>query len=83
MIADTIRERLEQSPFTPFIIRASSGQAYKVHDPALVVLMKTKLFIAEPKSDRAATVSYIHIASVDDNGNGRGHGQHRSSKRPK
>jgi hypothetical protein len=71
MIQETIRDKLEQTPFVPFLIRASSGKAYRVSDPGLVVLMKSKLFIAEARSDRSATIPYLHIAGVEEPGNGR------------
>ncbi|MCI0365882.1 MAG: hypothetical protein L0Y44_00100 [Phycisphaerales bacterium] len=76
MIADTIRERLEQVPFERFQIRASSGQTYPVANPGLVVLMKSSMFIAARNSDRAATVPYLHIAAVEEVRNG-----HPRSKR--
>ena len=70
MIAETIRQKLQQAPFVPLVVRASSGVAYKVADPELVVLMKTRLFIAEPKSDRSATAPYLHVAGVEEPANG-------------
>lgn len=74
MIHETIREKLAQSPFEPFVIRAGRGQAYKVSSPDLVVLMKSKVFVAEARSDRSATIPYLHIAGVEElsNGNARG-----------
>lgn len=73
MISETIKEKLAQHPFEPFIIRSSSGQGYKVSSPDMIVLMKSKVFVAEPRSDRAATVSYLHIAAIEELGNGNGH----------
>lgn len=70
MISDTIREKLAHHPFDPFVIRTSSGEGYRVSSPDLVVLMKTKVFVAEPRSDRAATVSYLHITAIEELGNG-------------
>jgi len=81
MIQETIREKLEQVPFVPFLIRASSGHAYKVTDPSLVVLMKTKVFVAEPRSDRSATVPYLHVAGVEESGNGTSRGVRQRRKR--
>jgi hypothetical protein len=81
MIGETIREKLEQTPFVPFVIRASSGVAYKVSSPDLVVLMKTKVFVAEPRSDRSATVPYLHIAGVEETGNGHGRGKAERGRR--
>lgn len=71
MIPETIREKLAQQPFEPFVIRSSGGQAHKVASPDLVVLMKSKVFVAEPRSDRAATVSHLHITAIEELGNGR------------
>lgn len=80
MIPDTIKEKLAQQPFEPFVIRASSGQAYKVSSPDLIVLMKTKVFVAEPRSDRAATLPYLHIAAIEEPGNGNGHPRRKRSR---
>lgn len=66
MISETLRERLQSEPFTPFIIRTSSGHGYRVSGPDLAVVMKSKVFVAEPRSDRSATVSYLHITAVED-----------------
>jgi hypothetical protein len=79
MMADTIRERLAQHPFEPFVIRSSGGQGYRVASPDLIVLMKSKVFIAEAGSDRAATVSYLHIAAIEELGNG--HRKARSGRK--
>ncbi|MFN0132003.1 MAG: hypothetical protein ACKVW3_05665 [Phycisphaerales bacterium] len=80
MISETIKERLAQQPFEPFVIRASSGQGYKVSSSGMIVLMKTKVFVAEPRSDRAATISYLHISAIEELGNGNGHGAARRSR---
>jgi len=82
MIAETIREKLDQVPFEPFLIRASSGRAYRIGNPDLVVLMKSKVFIAEPNSDRAATAPYLHIAAVEETSNGHAR-RSRRGKRPR
>jgi len=75
MIQETLRDKLEQMPFVPFLIRASSGQAYKVSDPSLVVLMKSMVFVAEPRSDRSATIPFLLIAGVEESGNGNSRGR--------
>ncbi len=64
-IVDIIRERLNREPFEPFVIVSSSGRAYEVRDPRLVVLMKTRVFIAEPRSDKWSEVPYLHVAGVE------------------
>lgn len=73
MITGTIKEKLAQQPFAPFIIRSSSGHGYKVSSPDLIVLMKSKVFVAEPRSDRAATISYLHISAIEELGRTNGH----------
>jgi hypothetical protein len=73
MIAKAIRERLQNEPFEPFIIRASSGQAVRVARPQLAVLMKSAIFVAAPNSDEWAHVPYLHIAGLESDRNGDGH----------
>jgi len=79
MIAQTIRDRLKREPFELFTIRSSSGQAVRVAQPELAVLMKTEIFVAAPNSDQWTQLPYLHIAGVenDRNGNGRRSGRKR------
>ncbi len=70
MVKESIRELVERDPFQPFRIRASSGVAYEVRSPGLVVLLKSQVLIAEPRSDRYAVVPLLHIAGVELIGNG-------------
>jgi hypothetical protein len=83
MIADTIRERLNKEPFQPFRIRSSSGRAYLVSNPDLVVMMKSEMFIAAANSDRWAHIPFLHFAAVEAvrNGNDRGPRGARRKKR--
>lgn len=75
MLANDIKERLSRDPFEPFRIRASSGEAYAITSPFQVAMMKSKIFIAFPESDRWAELSYLHISALESNGNG----HHRST----
>jgi hypothetical protein len=81
MVADTIREMINNDPFEPFLIRASSGRAYAVSNPDLIVLMKSSVFVAAPNSDRAATVPYLHIAAIESITNG--HAKRSRRRRPR
>lgn len=81
MILETIKDKLAHHPFEPFVIRTSGGQGYKVASPDLVVMMKSKVFVAEPRSDRATTISYLHITAIEENGNGNGHHAKRQRRR--
>jgi hypothetical protein len=83
MISETIRERLQSEPFLPFVIRTSSGHGYRVAGPDLAVVMKSKVFVAEPRSDRSATVSYLHITAIEDDDASGGASGRRSNGRPK
>lgn len=83
MLLETIKDKLTQHPFEPFVIRTSGGQGYTVAGTGLVVLMKSKLFVAEPKSDRSATIAYLHITAVEEPGNGHSHGSSRKPRRGK
>ncbi len=81
MTIDSIRELLDRDPFQPFRIRASSGTAYDVRNPGLVVVLKSQVFIASPNSDRWALVPQLHIAGVEFLGNGRGRKSPRKGRR--
>lgn len=70
MVSADIKERLSREPFEPFQIRASSGAVYPVPTPFLVAMMKTKIFIAAPRSDRWAELSYLHVAAIESLENG-------------
>jgi hypothetical protein len=72
MTIDSIRELLAKDPFHPFRIRASSGMAYDVRNPGLVVVLKSQVFVAEPNSDRFSIIPFLHVAGVELIGNGRG-----------
>ena len=65
-----IAELIETEPFEPFRIRMSDGHAYDVINPALVVPMESKLFIALPK-DRWKFLSYFNMTSVEELAKGR------------
>jgi hypothetical protein len=65
MFAIDIKERLSKDPFEPFRIRASSGESYAITSPFQVAMMKSKVFIAFPDSDRWAELSYLHIAALE------------------
>ncbi len=70
MLVADIKERLSKDPFEPFRIRSSSGECYDISSPFLVALMKSKLFIAVPNTDRWAELSYLHIAALESGKNG-------------
>ena len=76
MNSATIQELLDKEPFEPFRVCLSNGDRYEVRNPHLVALMKSKVFIAMPNSERWSIVSYLHIAALETISNG-----HRGAKR--
>ena len=73
MTIDAIREMLHQEPFEPFRICLSNGASYRVTNPEMVAVMKSKLFVAIPDSEKWTFVSYLHIAALETlNGHARG-----------
>lgn len=72
MDARSLTDMLDREPFEPFRICLSSGESYEVRNPHTVALMKSRVFIAFPDSERSAFVSYLHIAALETiNGHGK------------
>lgn len=80
MNANEIREILEKDPFEPFRIRLSSGDTYEVRNPGLVAIMRSRLFITFPKTDRWTFVPFLHIAAIEALN---GHGAKPRGRRPR
>jgi len=70
MTADELREFLEREPFEPVRVRLSSGDAYEIRNPGLAVVMRSRLFIAAPGTDRWTLIPFLHIAAVETIANG-------------
>ncbi len=73
MTAAELRGFLAREPFEPVRVRLSSGDAYEIRNPDLAVVMRTRLFIAAPGTDRWTLIPFLHIAAIEtvSNGNGR------------
>lgn len=65
MRPEDLRELISRRPFEPFRVRLTSGDAYDVTSPDLVVIMKSRLFIAFPGEDRYALCPFLHIAAIE------------------
>jgi len=70
MTADELRECLEREPFEPVRVRLTSGDAYEIRNPGLAVVMRSRLFIAAPGTDRWTLIPFLHIAAVETIANG-------------
>lgn len=65
MNMESIREWLNRRPFEPFVLRLSNGETHEVRHPENVVLLKTRIIVGYPETDRAVHCSLIHVNSVD------------------
>ena len=65
MNMETIREWLIRRPFEPFVLRLSNGETHEVRHPENVVLLKTRIVVGYPETDRAVHCSLIHVNSVE------------------
>lgn len=81
MISDTIREMLSRDPFEPFRIATSGGESFIVRDPHTVALMKSEVFIAQPKTDRRTFIPLLHVVTVETLGNGHANGHAKRKRR--
>lgn len=67
-----IRDRLRKSPFVPFRIVTSSGDAYTVLHPEFAIVTKRWVAVATPAKpdddevDRLHTLSMLHITALED-----------------
>ncbi len=72
MAIDDLRNLLTRGPFVLSASASPSGEHYDIRDPLAAALMKSRLFIALPRSDRSVYVPYLHIAALETLENGRG-----------
>lgn len=82
MAADDIRDLLARDPFQPFRVRLTSGDHYDVRDPFSAALMKSRLFIALPRSDKSVLIPFLHVAALETLGNGHHGSSRRRRKHP-
>ncbi|MEZ6233606.1 MAG: hypothetical protein R3B68_05415 [Phycisphaerales bacterium] len=80
MTSEAVIDMLQSEPFVPFRVVTSSGRAYDVTNPDLVVPMKSRIFIALA-DDRSVMVSYLHVASIETLENG--HAKRATRRRPR
>ena len=68
---DNLQKLLSRDPFEPFRVRLTSGDHYDIRSPFSAALMKSRLFIALPNSDKSVYVPFLHIAALETLGNDR------------
>ena len=65
MMADSIREALDASPFQPFKIRLANGREYKVKHPDYAMLSPTgRSMMVYTVGDRAAAINLSMVTEV-------------------
>jgi len=65
MSPENIREWLNRRPFEPFVLRLSSSESHEVRHPENVMVLKTRVVVGYPESDRAVHCALIHINAVE------------------
>lgn len=65
MNPETLTELLTRQPFHPFRIKFSNQEQVDIHNPALVVVMKREIFIADPSGDRFRIYWLMHVVGVE------------------
>jgi hypothetical protein len=70
MTVKELRKVLDRDPFEPLRVRLRSGDAYEVRHPDLAVVMRSRLFVAFPNSDRWTRIPFLHINAVESLANG-------------
>lgn len=73
MSSEELREFLEREPFEPIRIRLSTGDVYDIKNPGLTVVMRSRLLVAAPDSDKYTLIPFLHIAAIETAGNGASH----------
>ena len=66
MSHEAIQELLHRRPFVRFRVHLSSGEAHEVRHPELAILLKSRIIIADPATDRSVTCALLHIVSAEE-----------------
>lgn len=80
MMADELTELLERDEFEPFRLRLTSGDAYEIHTPRSVAMMRNRFFLALPDGERWEFIPFLHVAAIESISNGRGKCSPRKKK---
>ncbi len=65
MEAALIQDLLDRTPFAPFRLKLSNQENIEVRHPALVVVMRREIFVANPSRDGFQLVSLMHVVGVE------------------
>jgi hypothetical protein len=70
MTVQTFRELLAQSPFRPFRLVMSSGQAYEVRHPEMALLTRTSILVGVDQADDGVPAEFkicslLHVTAIE------------------
>ncbi|MEQ1827011.1 MAG: hypothetical protein ABL921_13735 [Pirellula sp.] len=64
---EQLTKLLRATPFAPFIIKMSDGQAYEVRHPENLAVGKHFMVLIEPETDRTHDLYLLHVTSFERN----------------
>jgi hypothetical protein len=62
---EAMQELLQRRPFEAIEIRLTNGEKHQVRHPEMALLLRSRIVIAVPESDRMIICPLLHIASVE------------------
>jgi len=62
---ESLHELVSRRPFEPFSLRLSNGDVVEIRHPEFAMLMKSKLVVGVPDTDRVVICSLLHIAGIE------------------
>lgn len=70
MNAATFRQLIRQQPFQPFRVVMSSGEAYDVRHPEMIMVLQSRILIGTDVEDDEAPANYticplLHVAAIE------------------
>ncbi len=70
MNAEAFRKLIRQQPFCPFRVVMSSGDAYDVRHPEMIMVLQNRVLIGTAVADDEAPADYticplLHVAAIE------------------
>ena len=62
---EQLTKLLRATPFSPFIIKMSDGQAYEIRQPENLVVGTHFMVLIEPETDRTHDLYLLHVTSIE------------------
>ena len=65
MNSETLLELLRHQPFEPFTVFLTNGDSFQVRHPDQAIVLKTRLVVGDPETDRLQICALLHIARIE------------------